>query len=132
MIYIGRVYGGPELRGSAIDRCISKLVKLRGSGVEGEAGSLDIVFHVPGSIDGPDYAGVRTGRFSKKERMLQIQVSVPREIVAAEEPAIEAFLLQALTEAIEIARPVFSRASIPYPEQEYLALVDRLKHGLVH
>jgi hypothetical protein len=132
MIHIGRVYGGPELRGSTIDRAISKLVKLRGTGVEGEAGSLDVVFHVPGAVQAPDFTGIRTGRFSKKERMLAVQISVPQPIVEAEEPEIEKFLLGALRTSIDLAAVPFRKAGVSYPQDEYLALIDRLERGLVH
>jgi hypothetical protein len=131
LIYIGGIYGGPEVRGSAIDRAISKLSRLRGPGTEDERGSLDVVFHVPGSIIAPDYSGIRTGRFSKKKRLLQIQVSVPKDITAADEPTMEMFLLQALRDAIQLAVPVFDHAEIPYPHDEYVTLLDRMQRDAV-
>jgi hypothetical protein len=132
VIYIGGMYGGPELRGSKLDQAIAKLVRLRGEGAEGEAGSLDIVFHVPGSVFAPEFSGLRTGRLSKKERMLAIQVSVPQHIVSAQEREIETFLVQALREAIDLAVPAFRKAEIPYPHAEYVALLEQIGQGLVH
>jgi hypothetical protein len=39
--------------------------------------SLQIVFQIPGELIQPDFTGVRTGRFSRRERRLVIQVAVP-------------------------------------------------------
>jgi hypothetical protein len=87
MIYISQILGGPELQGDVpINRAIAKLYRLRGPTGEGELGSLDVVFHVAGSVLGTEFSGVRTGRFSRKRRMLQVQIAVPKEVVASEDP----------------------------------------------
>jgi hypothetical protein len=86
MIRIGQVNGGPELRDGPIDRAIAKIYRLRGSAGEGDHGFLDVVFHVAGSLLEPEFDGVRTGRFSRRRRMLQVQIAVPKEVVAAEDP----------------------------------------------
>jgi hypothetical protein len=131
VIYIGRVYGGPEVRGARIDRALSKLVRLRGKGSEGEFGSLDIVFHVPGSVFTPDFTGIRTGRLSKKERMLAIQIAVPQEIVNADDADMERFLMQAVRDAIDMAVEPFRRAGIAYPHSDYVEAIDRVAQGFV-
>lgn len=131
MMYISRFYGGPELAESKFDRVIAKVTSLRGAGKEGPFGSLDVVFHVPGSILDPEHSGIRTGRFSKKERMLMLQIAVPREILEQEEPEIQAFLLASLREAVRMATPVFQRAKIPYSEEEYFSLLDKIRVALM-
>jgi hypothetical protein len=131
VICLGGVYGGPELRGSRIDRAIGQLVKLRGPGVEGRSGSLDLAFHIPGSVFAPKFAGIRTGRLSKKERMLAIQISVPPEVVFAEDADIQSFLVRAIRDSIDLAAESFHLAGIPYPHDDYLALIDRVEQGLL-
>ena len=131
MIYIGGVYGGPEVRGSRIDRAIGRLLKLRPEEQEGSSGSLDFVFHIPGSVFVPDFRGPRTAKFSKKERMLMIQVGVSPEMVQADDPDITAFLLASLREGIRLAEPVFRKAKIPYDLDHDLAIVDGMERGLV-
>ncbi len=126
-MYIGQVYGGPELKGSRIDRVLAKVTRLVGEGEEGAFGSLDVVFHVPGSIGAPEHTGIRTGRFSKRERMLMLQIAVPREVLTKEEPEIEEFVMASLNEVVRLATPVFQRAGIPYKEQEYLSLLEGIK-----
>jgi hypothetical protein len=101
MMYISRVYGGPELTGSKIDQTIAKFMKLRGAERDvGQFGSLDVVLHVPGSVFSPEPFGVRTSRFSKKERTLMLQIAVPPEVVEKDDHQIEAYLLSALREAV--------------------------------
>ena len=78
----------------------------------------------------PDYEGLRTGKFSRKERMLMVQVSVPPNVVTSENA--ESFVVQSLREAIRMAKPRFERAGIRYPEDQYLKEVDAIAAGLVH
>lgn len=132
MIFIGRVYGGPEIRGSNADRAISRVVQLMGPQTEDGRASLDVVFHVPGSLLKPDFEGARTGRFSKKERMLMIQVAVPPGIASGEPLDVQRFLLRGLRDAIRLGRSRFEKARIEYPEQEYLEKVDAVEASLVH
>ena len=127
MIYISQIYGGPELVGSPVDQAIAKLSRSRGEGKAtalGEFGSLDVVFHVAGRLAQPDHTGVRTGRFSKRERLLQVQVAVPAEVVASTNPY--AFVARGLLEAVQAGAGVFARAGIPYPLDEYVAVAERM------
>lgn len=133
MIYIGCVYGGPELTGSPVDRAIAKLMRFRGdgkAGTLGEFGSLDVVFHVAGSILQPEHEGVRTGRFSKRQRLLQVQIAVPADVVASPEPY--PFVAQGVLDAIYAAEPVFAKAGIRYPLEDYVAFAQSLIRLHVH
>jgi hypothetical protein len=131
MIYIGQILGGPELRDHApLNRAIAKLYRLRGPAGEGEFGSLDVVFHVAGSLLEPEFSGVRTGRFSRKRRMLQVQIAVPKEVVASEDPY--PILAARLLEAVRVAVPVFVKAGIPYPEAEYVAIAETMIRAATH
>jgi hypothetical protein len=130
VIYIGEILGGPELTHSPISRAIAKLSRSRGPGGEGPFGSLDIVFHVAGSLLQPEFTGVRTGRFSRKERMLQVQIAVPREVVASDDAY--PFLAARVLEAVQVAGPIVRKAGIPYPEQEYTAIAERMVRAAVH
>jgi hypothetical protein len=127
VLYVGGVYGGPEVTGSKIDLAIRRITALLGDAHVEDSGSLDIVFHVPGSVIGPDYQGVRTGRLSRRERLLQVQIAVPREIQNKEQSEIEDFVLDALRDAIRIAGPRFEKAKIPYPLEEYERSLARVQ-----
>jgi hypothetical protein len=39
--------------------------------------ALNVVFHVPGQFLTPEFTGLRTGRFSKKDLTLMVQVAMP-------------------------------------------------------
>jgi len=132
VIYIGRVYGGPEVRGSQIDKVISQFVRLLGPQVKDESGSLDIVVHVPGSVFRPDFEGARGAKFSKKERMHMIQIGVPARITDADQIEMQRFLVDSLRQAVRIAKPRFEKARIPFPEETYLAQISRITASLVH
>ncbi|RKG82246.1 hypothetical protein D7W79_03045 [Corallococcus exercitus] len=125
---IGAVYGGPELAGAPIDKAIRMFGKARGPVQKGESGALDIVFHVPGSLLKPEFTGVRTAKFSRKERKLMLQIAVPEEQVHS--PDVH-WLLDAIREAVRLAGPRFERAGIEYPEKEHLSLVDRIQREVL-
>ncbi|NNB87772.1 hypothetical protein D7X99_16180 [Corallococcus sp. AB032C] len=128
MMYIGAVFGGPELADAPIEKAIRLIGKARGPIEKSDSGALDIVFHVPGSLLKPEFTGVRTAKFSRKERMLMLQIAVPEEQVHT--PDVR-WLLDAIREAVRLARPKFERAGIGYPEQEHLAIVDRIQMELL-
>src|SRR5258708_38645485 len=117
MIHVSEILGGPELRYSHFSDSVVGI----GFPAPGESwpeagtapdplgrerrdlrnvGSLDLVFHVPGSILKPEHAGLRTGRFSRKERMLQIQIAVPEDLMAS--PGLRGYIVQSLRKAVEI------------------------------
>jgi hypothetical protein len=133
VIYISRINGGPELRGSRVDEALAKLSRsVRGGKAEtlGDFGSLDIVFHVAGSLLQPEHIGVRTGRFSKRKRMVQVQIAVPAEVVASSDPY--PFVARGLLEAVKAAGAVFAKAGIAYPLDEYAEVVERAMRIEIH
>jgi hypothetical protein len=118
-ISIGAVFGGGELSGTPIDRA------LRGLSFPPDNSlpfSLNVVFHVPGSIaGGPDYVGVRTGKFSRKEKMLMVQVAVPKEIIYSAD--VRAFLFSSVREAVRTAGPFLQKKGIEFPVGRVLEIV---------
>ena len=130
MIYIGAIFGGPEGFQLPVARAISRLKHLCDVRDDGDCGSVDVVFHVAGSLLKPKHIGVRTGRLSRKKRILQVQIAVPAE-VASSEDAYQT-LVAWVSEALALAGPRFRRAGIPYPEEQYRAWAGRLAQIDVH
>jgi len=131
MIYVGAIFGGREAMSSKIGSAISKIKRLAGGCEMDDSGSLDIVFHVPGTLLSPDYDGVRTGTFSRKKPLLQIQSAVPQDLNDEDEVTeVARSLLPLLRQAVRVAQPVFDRAHIPYPQDEYEDLIDGIEKGL--
>ena len=134
---LGAVYGGPEHdktspSAARITRLMKRMAELQGDSAvgTGTGGSLNVVFHVPGSLIKPDYMGVRTAKFSRKNKMLMVQVAIPDELLRS--PNLEGFLVASIREAVCLARPVFDKARIGFCVEEHLALVDRAEASLVH
>ena len=131
-MYISQINGGPELRGSTVDRVLARIAGVVGGGEEDAFGCLDIVFHVHGSLLSPEHAGVRTGTFSKKRRRLMLQIAVPKHVVESDETEIRRFVLASLEEAVRLAEPVFERAKIAYETEEFLSRIERARRAFIH
>jgi Ankyrin repeats (3 copies) len=132
MLYIGEVIGGPELDRSPIVTALRRVFVARGEEDAVEGTRLDVVFHVPGSVLKPDFAGVRTGSLSRKTQMLQVQVAVPPEMVNADEDEGVGFCLGALRNAVDAADARLAKAGMPFDARRLRDLVDRMQARLVH
>lgn len=66
--------------------------------------NVNVIFHVRGNLVQPDFEGVRTGYYGKKENCLIVQVAVPE--VASDDPDEEIwrYLSDAVAEAERWAR----------------------------
>ena len=125
MISVGMVLGGPEH--VAFDREVRKLMKFcRENRERGFAGSeINIVYHVPGSVGKPDYVGIRTGQFSKKERCLMVQIAVEEEFAALHDTnEIRRYIFETADEAIGIAKTELERKGIDYDIETDRVLLD--------
>ena len=114
LVYVGMRLGGGVLEKPyvEIERAIGELRRtkheLQAPGPEDLR--IDLVFDVPGSLWRPRYEGVRTGRFSMVERMLQIQVAVPDEITGPDMPH---YLTEVLTQMVDAAKGYVKRRKLP-------------------
>lgn len=70
--------------------------------------NVNVVFQVPGNVVQPDFEGARTGRYSKADRLLLVQVALPDEV--PDDP--DGYLREALTDAIGEAEEWARRRSI--------------------
>jgi hypothetical protein len=66
--------------------------------------NVNVVFQVPGNVVRPDFEGVRTGRFSKADRLLLVQVALPDEVPDEPGGYLRGALSIAIAEAEEWAR----------------------------
>jgi hypothetical protein len=75
---IGAVAGGPGAnRGwaDAVKALGRRVIEVR-EGVTSPL-AVNVVYQIPGRFLEPEFAGVRTGRFSRKEARLLVQVALP-------------------------------------------------------
>ncbi|MGL6073090.1 MAG: hypothetical protein ACRC8S_02895 [Fimbriiglobus sp.] len=128
-LYIGSILGGPEVSGDPIARYIQRISRAASSLQEqhefNSDGSLDLVYHVPGQIWKPDFEGLRTGKFSRQNRMLMIQMAVP-ELFDSDQQR-KRFMVECLREAVALARPVFKKTAIDFRAEEFLRLIDLIE-----
>jgi hypothetical protein len=71
--------------------------------------ALNVVFHVPGNILAPDYSGLRTGRFTRKDATLMVQVAMHGD--GAPTDAVSR-LYDLVAEAIELAEEFAIRRKV--------------------
>jgi hypothetical protein len=131
MISIGAMYGGPELERSLSFRLITSVLDATdectgSSACERDASpAINVVYCVPGTLSSPDWEGVRSAKFSRKQQLLLVQVAVPSELVGS--PALKEFLLGSLQKASEVAFEFFRRKRLSFPLAEAKSLVERIR-----
>lgn len=111
-VSIGIVSGGtnPSNR-TVVDflrAILKRSVELWGSAedtVERAGCMVNVVFHVPGTFRQPDFVGVRTSTFSRKLRILMVQVAVPDEFGSSMDMA--GFVFDSLHSAVDVAVQYF-------------------------
>ena len=148
MISIGLHYRGPEIDGSLLDRILSAALRavaeVCGDFVVpgepppdsdltfeiGSAPAVNVVFYVPGSLGGFDIPKIAASRFSRKQKLLLVDVPVPEEVARAG-GSIE-FIVDALYQASAIAAEVFARKGTePFDLAKARACVVRVRHALL-
>ena len=129
MISIGAVVGGPEC--GFFDSHLSRFMgycedkRLEGT----HSAEVNIVYHLPGSIAKPDYVGMRTGKFSKKELALMIQISVEEEWIASRDAEqVLRYIYETADEAIGIAESEFRKRGIDYGIEADRVFLDGWKN----
>lgn len=65
---------------------------------------VNVIFQVPGNILKPDFEGVRTGHYSKKEASLIVQAALPEDAPDDIEGHLKRLLVAAVDEAERWAR----------------------------
>jgi hypothetical protein len=134
MIYVGLQLNGPELSKAPIDQLLTLGAKAaaeaRGEFTVGLAPAINVVFYVSGSLgDFPDIAKMAAGRFSRKQKLLLVEVPVPHEI--AEPGGSVAFVIDTLHKANAIAAEVFAKKGIQFDLPKAEAIVDHVKQALL-
>jgi hypothetical protein len=124
---IGIAVGGttPEARrwGDAAME-LARHVKALRQGVQSPL-NVNVVFQVPGEVVPVDFSGVRTGRYSPKDRLLLVQAAVPSDESTSDTRPVLLSLLQA---AIEEAEAFAQRRAIAdEPLQALRSLAARVR-----
>ena len=86
----------------AVKRLANRVIHERG-GVTSPL-AVHVVYQIPGEHARPDFVGVRTGRFSRKDLRLLVQVALPPEPSADADAEALAMLREAVSLAEDFAR----------------------------
>ena len=101
VLSIGSVVGGSSHLNrpwrDAVSRLMNRVADARPGAVSPL--NLNVVFQIPGKILQPEFEGVRTGTFRKRDSLLLVQVALP-EVVPAD---VDADVLQRLRDAVDEA-----------------------------
>jgi hypothetical protein len=119
------VLGGPEH--VRFEQEVRELMRFcRENRERGFAGSeINLVYHVPGSICKPDYVGMRTGRFSRKERCLMVQIAVEEDYAALDDTdQIRQYIFETADEALGLGKTELARKGLQYEIQTDRMLLD--------
>jgi hypothetical protein len=133
MIATGGFYCGPELRESPINKrlmAIGRAIKMaRGDWKQGDTPGVVVVFVVPGSLGDVNFTGQRITLFSRKKKLLQIEVAVPNELVTVGD--VDSFVLDAVRQAIRTAAEHFERKKAGvFDVAEASVIVDAVSRSL--
>ena len=98
VLSIGSVVGGSTAANRVWRDALAELARGVASARHGVTSplNLNVVFQVPGDILRPDFEGVRTGRFSTRDRLLMIQAALPETVA----PDPDRFVREALVAAV--------------------------------
>ena len=134
MITVGGHFRGPEVDDLPIGRTIARVMEVlmdaRGNWELGSSPGVNVVFYVPGSLGTFDIDGIHPGRFSRKRRLLLVEVAVPVKIAKGENAT--EFVIKALYEANAIAEEVFVRKRVSgFDRAKADAIIDSAKENLI-
>jgi hypothetical protein len=92
---------------------------------EDKKGVLNPVFFFHGTESKLTFSKPRTGKFSKKERTLLIQVPVPKIVTSPEK--IGAYVFEQLRNILMMATDAFKRAKIPFDTERARELINQVE-----
>lgn len=102
---LGAIAGGTSASRAwemAVKRLAKRIIEVR-TGVTTPL-AVNVVYQIPGEHAQPDFVGVRSGRFSRKDLRLLVQVALPPEPTADADAEALDYLNQALALAADFAR----------------------------
>jgi hypothetical protein len=75
-------------------------------------GWLNPIFIVPGSVQNPDFEGLKIGHFSKKEKGLVVAIAVPQSVADGKD--MSEFIIKSLRQAVGLAAAHFATKDISF------------------
>jgi len=131
-LYLGAIFGGPEMKESAVYSAKNKILncadKLGRCTDNDSIAGIDYVLHVEGRLFHLDWEGVRDARFSRKRKLLMIQIAVPERFVSSE--TVGAYICEGMRIGVAEAKPIFEKAGIPFDAEAFTKFIDDIEREL--
>jgi len=125
-LFLSAILGGPEQLDKPFDKISSLICRrkdlLQDELIDPEDGIVNVVFQYSGTLMRPDFCGIRTGSFSKKKRILVIQIAFPQEVVISEQFSHHYLLL--LIDALTEAKKYFDKKRIQFSLESHIILAQ--------
>ena len=132
-LFLSDIFGGPELLDKPIDKTTSiicqRMQAYKDQLIKLEDGTLNVVFHFPGSVSQPEFAGVRAGSFSKAKRLLVVQVAFPIDLLASDRFAHH--YLEFLKTALSEGKRYLATKGIPFSLEDHIMLAEKSIEGMI-
>ena len=130
-LFLSDILGGPEQSGKPFTKKADKICRqmelFKNELVDPEDGTINVVFQYPGSLLQPDFVGVRTGGFSKKKRMLVVQVAFPADLISAS--GFAQHYLALLKDALVEGKKYLDKKGISFSLEDHIALAEKSVEG---
>jgi len=131
-LYLSDVLGGPEQIDKGFHNELHAICKQKelyhDKLTNPHDASLNVVFQYPGSLLQPNFTGIKTGRYSRKDKLLIVYVAVAADVLSANDFAFQYASL--LKQAIAEGKKFFDKRGIPFSMDDHFALVDKSLSGL--
>jgi hypothetical protein len=113
MMFIGSIRFGPHVSLTLAARTIEAMVRLMPPEDFPSPVKLDVVYHIGGPLREPEFAGVRTGSYSRKHGIAQVQIAVSSS--ESDDQEIPRVMVDRLLSAVDAIGSRLKRANADVP-----------------
>jgi hypothetical protein len=128
-MYVGAIRWGPTVYRTLAARTIDVMGDLLPAEDFPSPVRLDVVFHVGGPLGEPEFTGVRTGSYSRKQNIAQVQIAVTSG--ESEEPTIPGVMVDRLILAIEVLAARLKRSKVDVPADVIRSMIEARRGAIV-
>jgi len=126
---IGSVLSGPSVHRTVAARTIQAMGRFLPAEEVQTPVMLDVVFHVGGPLGEPEFEGVRTGSYSRKRNIAQVQIAVSS--AEADDPEIADVMVDRLIAAVEAIGERLARAHVEVPVATIVSVIQARRVEIV-
>lgn len=121
MIYVGIIHGQGVSDSAPLARAIQRLAAGLAS-TKAMRGGVDLVFVASGRLAEPGFDGMRLGRLSRSQEIVQVRVALPETVYAMPDPL--PILTKHVAEAVRVAAGKLQAQGISFDETAHLKALE--------